>query len=161
MECSFDTCLFWTISFEALLAALLTLIVGGLGAYFANRIYRIPKYEAQQRILLKLAELRTEGVGIRNDGMKDPLEGQLFDDWATRIIYWEQRLYEKAEEFSPVEKERLKTLDLVPILNPNEVLGLQGKTISPAQLKILSETNETLKRLDRMLENKFRPTQSP
>ena len=152
-----DWCKVWEIVFAAAFAIALSTAVGLL----LNYIFRVRQYRKQEGILLELAKLRSEGVAIRNRGLEEELQGDALNSWIEEMQKWEGRLYDKAGEFSPVEEERLRTLDLVPVLNPNDFLGLRGKTISPAQRKILSETNETLKRLDRMLEHKFRPTHAP
>lgn len=147
----------WEIIFAAAFAVALSTVVGLL----INYIFRVRRYKRHERILLELAVLRDEGVAIRNKGMKEELKDDALRSWSADVKEWEGRLYKKAGEFSSVEEVRLKTVDWIPLLKPEQIRDLEGKDIGQAQLDILSETSETLKRLDRMLEQRFRPTLSP
>jgi len=158
--CPFDQCQFWTIIFDGLVSALFVVGIGAIGTAAANKWYRRRKYDEQEAVLHRLADLRSEGVEIRNDGW-EVLTGTAFIDWNTRIGEWEDDLEEAAKKLSLVEAERLKTLDFYPLLDPNEVLDLRDKDIGDDQLRVLSETSETLKRLDHMLELRFRPKMAP
>ena len=59
-----DWCKVWEIVFSAAV----TVVLGGLLAGGIHVFYRRPKYEKQERILFELADLRTKGVAIRNEG---------------------------------------------------------------------------------------------
>ncbi len=67
---------------------------------------------------------------------------------------WKKRLIDTARRFSPIEAERLDTLDW---MTPLEFEGINN----PEQLHILRDTSETLKRLERLLEEKYRPKFQP
>ena len=163
MECSFDTCLFRTISFEAVARALATVVLGGLVALGVNW-YRRRQYRLQEEFLLDLAELRTEGVGYRNDGMVQPIDEGELERWTLIISDWHDALLTTAKPFSPVEAERLRTLDRVPDLLTEgfEVVRMaEVKRSNPTQFSRVNYYSEVLRRLDQMLEQRFRPTQAP
>lgn len=143
----------WAKVSEIALDAGLTVIFGAIVGFAVN-LWRLGRYNQQERILLELARLRRSGVAIRNRGERATLTGPTFDAWKSEIDEWKTALIAKANEFSPVEGERLDTLDrMVALPYPN----IQN----PDQVRLLRDTSETLKRLDRLLERRFRPTPSP
>ena len=148
----------WCKISEIVFGAAATVGLGGLLAGGIQVFYRIPKYNKQEDILHKLAIMRTDGVRLRNQRPEEVFSNEeiegWFEIWTAELEMWEHFLYKKAAEFSKVEAERLKTLDTVPSLS------LPG-VVTPDQRRTLLITSETLKRLDKLLEQRFRPKQSP
>ena len=147
-----DWCEVTAILFDTFMGACFTVILGGIIALGINW-YRRRQFRLQEKILLDLAELREEGVRLRNKANNTTLEGDDFGAWNKEINDWKKRLFKKTSEFSPVEGERLKTLDFMPA----DVFPV----FNPGQVHVLRYVSETLRRLDRLLEQRFRPTQSP
>lgn len=152
-----DLCRAYEIVFDALatgcFAALFTVGLGVAAGYAVDRLYRRPRFKQQEDILRALAELRLAGVRLRNKGGGKTLEGADFAAWNDEIEAWKKKLFRKAGEFSPVESERLQTLDDMPA----QVFAVQNDD----QVFVLRYVSETLRRLDRMLEQRFRPTTAP
>lgn len=134
-------------------SAAITVIIGGLLAGGVHVFYRVPKYSKQERILLELAKVRLAGVKLRNNGNKKSFDDKEFDEWNNKIEKWKRDLYEVAKKFSPVEGERLRTLDDMPA----QVFNVTN----PDQVRVLRYVSETLRRLDKLLEQRFRPKMAP
>ena len=152
-----DLCKIYEIVFNAIasgcFAALFTVGLGIAAGFAVDRFYRRKRFQNQEDVLLELAELRLAGVRLRNKGSGQTLEDDDFEVWNTQIEDWKDKLYKKADEFSPVEGERLRTVDDMPA----QVFAVQN----PKQVHVLRYVSETLRRLDRLLEQRFRPTQAP
>ncbi len=157
VSCPFDSCRFYTIVFDALaagcFAGFFTVSLGVVAGIAIDRLYRRPRFEQQEKILSDLAKLRLAGVRLRNRGSGKTMEDDDFEVWNDQIEDWKDKLYKKADEFSPVEGERLRTVDDMPA----QVFAVQN----PKQVHVLRYVSETLRRLDRLLEQKFRPTLAP
>ena len=97
-----------------------------------------------RRFLHGIAVKRTEGVEIRNQGLK-PLAGAALSDWRRKAAEWETGAAAEVARFSKAEGERLRTLGDVPVLS---VAGVSD----PEQLRLLRNLTETLKRMDALLE---------
>lgn len=138
--------------------AAITVTIGAFLASGVNLFYRVPKYNQQERILHELAIMRTSGVTLRNQRPEEVFSAEKIEGWFmvwnAEIEMWHTKLYKEAYKFSPVEAERLRTLDTMPISKPRGV-------VDPEQLRTILYLSETLKRLDKMLEKRFRPTPSP
>jgi len=153
----------WCVVYEILFAAAASALALAAVTFAANVLYRQPRYRRQQRILERLAVLRTEGVEIRN--MRPPrafLRPPTPDDmnlwlstWYAVVWLWFEALYDTADEFSPVEAERLRTLDW---MKPR---ALDGLLVADNQVSRLLELSQTLERLDIMLQQRFRPQDAP
>jgi len=158
-----DWCDVTAILFSTFMAAFFTVLFGGIIALGINW-YRRRQFRIQEEVLFDLAELRTEGVDYRNVGIDKPFDEGEFELWGKIIDDWYDALLTTAKWFSPVEAERLRTLDRVPNLMEDGFEKVKLAEIArsnPAQLKRINETSEVLRRLDQMLEQRFRPTQSP
>lgn len=137
----------------ASLTALFTVGLGVAAGYTVDRLYRRRRFQKQEDVLVELAELREEGVRLRNKANHTTLEGYDYDNWNNEIEGWKKRLFKKADEFSPVEGERLRTLDFMPA----DVFPV----FNPRQLHVLRYVSETLRRLEKLLEQRFRPKMAP
>lgn len=62
--------------------------------------------------LLRLAQLRTEGVGIRNNAAKIGSTAQL-DSWSRKVSAWMREVIEAIGRVSPADSEWFATLDTV------------------------------------------------
>lgn len=149
----------WCRISEIFFNAAITVGVGVLAAFLVDRLYRRRRFQKQEDVLLELAKLRTRGVELRNMRPPSYLSRHAAEVWLRIWVEgmenWKQALYDTAEKFSSVEAERLKTLDtMTPI-------SFQGFSVSSFQQFTLLYVSETLRRLDKMLEQRFRPTQSP
>lgn len=129
---------------------LLAVIIIGLPAYR----YRLYRYEKQEKTLFELAMYRTSGVELRNDAKDIKYTDAGFKDWETKYKKWKKDVIDKANEFSPVVSERLKTLDTMDLVTYE---GIKN----PVYVGHISYLSETLKRIDRILETRFRPTHAP
>ena len=158
-----DWCEVTAILFDTFMAACFTVLLGGIVALGVNW-YRRRQFRLQEEVLQELAELRTRGVAIRNQGIDEPFSESDLIDWIFELIGWEHKVLTTAKIFSPVEAERLKTLDRIPALGSE---GFEAPTMlkldreRPEQAAFLNYYSELLRRLDVMLELRFRPTQSP
>ena len=138
---------FWVRVFETVVAVLIV----GVPAY----LYRLYQYKKQENTLHELAKLRTSGVILRNEGLqKNYTLHEEFYEWNVRIEAWNKELNTTAEKFSPVVSERLRTLDRF------KTEGYKG-IVNPDQTYEISYVSETLKRVDHILETRFRPTHTP
>jgi len=141
------------IAFDAFVTALFTVGLGTIIGLLALLV-RWLLYKKQEGLLLELAKLRTEGVGLRNDGLGANLRGRTFNAWNAEIGNWKKKLIDTARRFSPIEAERLDTLDWMEAIKFPSVTNKR-------QEHILQDTSETLKRLERLLEEKYRPKFQP
>ena|SRR3990170_6869716 len=107
----------------------------------------LPSFQARaavrKDVLQELAVMRTHGVEIRNEGLRR-LSAAARQGWLAKAAKWETDVANKAGELSKTEGERLRTLDLVPLV---KVAGVTD----PEQLGLLRNLTETLKRLDVLL----------
>ena len=76
----------------------------------------ILRHARKEDQLLEIARLRTKGVEIRNNGEHPvrkgkPLRGAALAAWLDQANAWELEATKAARKFSPVEGERLTTLD--------------------------------------------------
>ena len=144
-----DLCRVWEILFKAAAPVLFLALVGLLGYLGRWALYR-----KQQDRLHALALCRREGVKLRNIGKKRNLTGPAFKTWETIVKKWKKELFETATKFSKVEAERLDTLDW---MEARKFPGIRNKE----QLQLLRDVNETLKRLQQLLEERVRPSFTP
>ena len=92
-------------------------IIAWLTYFFA--FFGVPgilRHARKEDQLLEIARLRTRGVEIRNRGeqaarSRTPLAGTALTTWLNEAALWEREATEAARRFSPVEGERLTTLD--------------------------------------------------
>jgi hypothetical protein len=93
--------------------------------------------------ILRLAELRTNGVQLRNNGTRltDPNN---LAEWITRYTEWDKEVLKTLSKLSKGKSEWLRTLDKMP-MNPAR------KVIDAEHLRYLSIFDEKLARLDMIL----------
>ena len=156
----------WCVVYELLLAAVLGAFAVGALTGLIHIFYRVPTFNKQERILLDLAKLREKGVKLRNErpppelfigpvpGVVDIIVDWLIQ-WEAEVGYWYWKVYNKAEELSLVERKRLETIDYV------EPRDFREPVMTRQQLQALAELSTTLKRLDNLLQQRFRPKNSP
>lgn len=155
----------WCVVYEILFAAVAGAVAVGLLALFIHLVYRVPTFRCQERKLHKLAELRESGVKLRN--MRPPLAlirirsiapGGL-NTWPTiwdeAAENWKLDLYKAAGKLSPVEEKRMRTIDWLSD-RPHS-----GPFATVRQVLLLLELSATIERLDNMLQQRFRPRNSP
>ena len=156
----------WCVVYELLLAAVLGALALGALTGLVHIFYRVPKFNKQERILLELAKLRENGVKLRNErpplalfmGPVPVVVDTVVDwliQWEAEIDYWYWKVYNAAEKLSLVERKRLQTVDWI------EGRAFSGLIMTDQQLDALSELSTTLKRLDDLLQQRFRPKNSP
>lgn len=138
---------------DSAMTAIATIGLGVLAGYLVDKYYRRRRFQEQEDVLLRLAELREEGVALRNKAVHTTFEDDEFDNWNKDIEKWKKKLFKKTSEFSKVEGRRIQTLDFMPA----DVSAVFNEN----QLHVLRYVNETLRRLEKLLEQRFRPTQSP
>lgn len=112
----------WTSVVSATLIAWVTYFFAFFG------VPGILRHARKEQQLLDIARLRSRGVEIRNRGeqaarLRSPLTGTALTTWLDEGSQWEREATEAARRFSPVEGERLTTLDRTvpspfPRLNP-------------------------------------------
>jgi hypothetical protein len=122
----------------------IALVVLGISGYAG---YRFKKNRAKRKeaILLDLAEMRRNAVGFRNEGEKKELSGTDLTLWIEKVRQYQEKMIDKAKEFSPVEGTRLETLDRVQPLSYPHIRN-------PKQVQILRNLSERIKRLDKLLD---------
>jgi hypothetical protein len=96
-------------------------------------------------MLLALAELRTTGVDLRNEGTRGMTKEQR-DDWWQRVEDWKLEVYSKTKELSEFESEKLRTLDTFTLLQLPEVEDAEAR-------RKVSELHATLERLYETLQH--------
>jgi len=92
-------------------------IIAWLTYFFA--FFGVPgilRHARKEDQLVDIARIRTLGVQIRNKGelaalARKPLTGTVLTTWLNEAKDWQLRATEAARRFSPVEGERLTTLD--------------------------------------------------
>lgn len=67
--------------------------------------------------LLEVAKWRAKGVALRNDGCRIRNAAQEAA-WFRKVDYWRGRAMKAVERLSPVDAERIRTLDLVVAMPP-------------------------------------------
>lgn len=72
-----------------------------------------------------------------------------------QVEEWKDDLYDATEKFSPIEAERLRTLDRMQLFEFGGLVTIDHHRFT------LRYVTETLGRLDRMLEKRFRPKMAP
>lgn len=116
----------------------------GLAAYYLTTI---PAQRARQRALLELAQLRTEGVEIRNRGSRG-LSDEDRLRWYEEVDAWERQVLRTAERLSPIEAESLRTLDTFEV-RPYAELD------DPRAIHRVSMLSATLQRLDLLIQRQL------
>ena len=101
--------------------------------------------EQTEAILLELAMMRRDAVALRNEGEKKELEGTALNSWVEKVREYQERMIDKAREFSPVEGAQLATLDRVQVLTYPHIKN-------PQQIRTLQNLSERIKRLDNLLD---------
>ena len=156
----------WCVVYELLLAAVLGALAVGALTGLIHFLYRVPRFNEQERTLLELAKLREDGVRLRNErlplalfiGPVRVVVNTIVDwliRWEAEVDYWYWKVYNKAKGLSLVERKRLETIDYV---EPRE---FSEPVMTRQQLQALAELSTTLKRLDNLLQQRFRPKNSP
>lgn len=102
----------------------------------------------EERRLLEVALLRTAGVSLRNEGER-LRESPAVANWVERAKQWEVDALEAVKKVSPVEGERLSTLDRT---GASKVHGLQ-----PEHDRMLRIMDGTLSRMDDFLGRNLSP----
>lgn len=143
----------WPKFWELLWAGAAPVIVGAAIALIAL-IGRWRLYSLQQSRLHALALCRRSGVVLRNEGKRIVLTGSDSTEWQGKANKWKKELFKTAQRFSRVEAERLDTLDW---MEAKEFEGVEDSE----QLRLLRDINETLKRLQDLLEERVRPYFTP
>lgn len=89
-----------------------------------------------QTALVGLGQLRTQGVGLRNQNITP----EFFDEWKKLANKWNDTILEEVEKISPPHAGVLRTLDLMPNMHfPNAVNNLHKM-----ELTILSQRTKWL-----------------
>jgi len=120
------------------------LLVALAGGYAFYRFKR-SRDKRKETILLALALMRRDAVGIRNEGEEKELTGTALSSWIKKVRQYQEKMIDKAKEFSPVEGTRLETLDRVKPLSYRHIKN-------PKQVQILRNFSERIKRLDKLLD---------
>jgi hypothetical protein len=89
--------------------------------------------------------MRRNAVGFRNKGEEKELVGTDLDSWVEEVRQYQEKIIDKAKEFSPVEGTRLETLDRVQSLSYPHISN-------PKQVQMLRNLSERIKRLDQLLD---------
>jgi len=101
---------------------------------------------------LLLAQLRAEGVSIRNHPQSvDHMFAKDLDDWLARITKWMEEVIEAIATFDAADAEWFKTLGEVPaprIGTPN--IRLEGSNDRDRYIKAFREHDYRLAQLDRL-----------
>jgi hypothetical protein len=119
-----------------------SLVTWGLYRFLKRELTREFRYErAQPR--LRLADLRTEGVKIRNEGQY--LRAGL-EIWIAECADWTNRVIQTITEINPSDAEWFKTLDAVPA--PRIVL--RG-SYNPLHIKTYREHDFYLVKLEELI----------
>jgi len=124
--------------------ALAFLLLTGAAALASFYLVQIPSQRRRQRALLKLAQLRTSGVELRNRGSA-PMSKQARPTWSRQVDDWERQVLETAQLLSATEAESLRTLDTFPLQR------IRGVT-DPRVVHKVSMLSATLKRLDALIQ---------
>lgn len=119
-------------------------IVWGLHAYMTREFMGM-KLDAFKRKKLKLANLRSEGVAIRNDSLRLELVGGDFDDLKQSMLRWEGTVLATIGSIDLADAESFHTLDEVP--PPNIPLIYVRSGHEGAHLKIHNEHDFRIKKL--------------
>ena len=130
----------WKVVATSVVTAVIVAWLTFLLAFFG--IPRIVTRAREESRLLEVAQLRTRGVALRNEGER-PREAAPVADWVARAKQWELDAIEAVRRSSPVEGERLSTLDRT---GPSTVRGL-----APEHDGMLRILNGTLARMDDFL----------
>lgn len=111
----------------------------------AEQTLEVVAYEAQEteKILVHLAELRTCGVSIRNEGMALDEENKL-EPWIKKVDDWTKNVIDEIGQISKPDAEYFKTLNWVPAINFSRLI------LNPEHLKTLREHNERIERLEKL-----------
>ena len=101
---------------DPILTALLTgLLVSSLAVPVIWRaIWRL--HFRSEATRLKLSQLRSEGVEVRNEAADENyyLDDNAWDDWATRVVAWNDKVVAAIAKVSGADAEWYRTLDHVP-----------------------------------------------
>jgi len=143
-----DWCRFREVLIEAATPIGIAALIALIGIFVRWGLYKL-----QTDRLHKLALLRRKGVVLRNDGLHKDL-GPAFDEWASKVSRWKTDLFDAATRYSPVEAERLDTLDW---MTPLEFPGVTDAR----QILLLRDMSETLQRLEKLIEERLRPRFEP
>jgi hypothetical protein len=124
----------WTSVVTAAIIAWLTYLFAFFG------VPGILRHARKEDQLVEIARLRTLGVQIRNEAeeaaqARKPLSGTALTTWLDDAKGWELEATRAARRFSPVEGERLTTLDRTV---PSTIPGLDAEY--DRMLRILSTT---------------------
>ena len=90
----------------------------------------------QDETLLKLAELRTSGVELRNRGSR-LMTAEEREAWYNQVEAWDHSVYIEVEKLSRVAVEELRTLDTFP-LRPFPEIADDARAVH--RVSMLSET---------------------
>jgi len=161
-----DWCEVTAIIFDTFMGACFTVLLAGLVAAGVFFFYRQPKYRRQRETLEKLANLRTDGVKLRNMRPPKMLLRSINPNglnawlriWDEAAEKWKNEVYKYADKFSLVEGQRLRTLDW---MTTQRNLLADGLVVSWRQFFLLLEISETIERLNKVLEKRFRPQDAP
>jgi hypothetical protein len=125
------------------------IIVWGLHAYMAREFLGM-KLDTFNRKKLKLANLRSEGVAIRNDSLRLEVAGGNFDDLRQDMLRWEGNVLATIGSIDLADAESFHILDEVP--PPNITLALPRSGNEGAHLKIHREHDFRIKKLATLIE---------
>ena len=129
----------WTSVVTAIIIAWLTYFFAFFG------VPGILRHARKEEQLLEIARLRTRGVAIRNKGEQPvlagrPLSGTALTTWLNEATQWERDATEAARRFSPIEGERLTTLD--------RTVPPSARRLNPEYDRLLRILSTTLIRMD-------------
>ncbi len=99
---------------------------------------------------LLLAELRKEGVEIRNDGTQLELQDGDFLAWSRNVTNWMERTISVIEQIDPADAEWFRILDAVP--DPRIPLLMPRKKHEGTHFKLHREHDFRLVRLEKLIE---------
>jgi len=107
----------------------------------------------REAVILRLAQLRTDGVAIRNNGTK--VHNAVVSEWVASVKNWMNEVIATIRHISEVDAERFKTLDVVP--NPRLAVTSNCTTQAHqhAHLNAYRQHDYRLVRLDELL-SKYR-----
>jgi len=125
------------------------IIVWGLHAYMTREFLGM-KLDAFKRKKLRLANLRREGVGIRNDSLQLGLTGGSFDDLTQKMLRWEGSVLAAIGSIDLADAESFHILDEVP--PPNIPLSHPHSGHESAHLKIHREHDFRIKKLAALID---------
>jgi hypothetical protein len=98
---------------------------------------------------VRIAELRHEGVRIRNDALGGITDGSLWTDWEARALAWNQEVISEMEKISKSDAVWFSVLDIVP--SPRIWPSAFPEGWEPQFLKLFREHDFRVRRLGEMI----------